>query len=96
MEELIQKELLLTRALCSDPTEENRLNLLNVKKEMMMMFNASKNNMVKKVCEEYVIDHNEKLVAQYNHFLNLIEYLKDKEDVSELLKITDEIKCRLL
>ena len=96
MEELLQKELLLTRALHSDPSEENRIKLLNVKKEMMMMFNASTNTSVKKACEDYVSEHNEKLVTQYNHFLILVEYLKDKEDVSELLKIIDDIKGRLL
>uniref|UniRef100_A0A6C0HSC3 Uncharacterized protein n=1 Tax=viral metagenome TaxID=1070528 RepID=A0A6C0HSC3_9ZZZZ len=94
MEELLKKELFLTREFYNDPSETNRMELLNVKKEMIMLFNKSENNI--NVCKNYINKQNEKLLAQYNEFSNLFEYLKDKEDVTNITKILNELRDQLL
>ena len=89
MDDLLRLELEYTRKLIEDPSEINRKNLIDVKIKIIDAINETDDANIKKACNEYYDERKKKLYEQYNYFSNLMEYLKKKQDVGNIMNIID-------
>lgn len=89
MDNLLALELKYTQNLITDPSNTNREKLINVKKQIICFLNETDDAHVKNICTEYYDEHKKKLYDQYNYFSNLREYLKKKQDVTDITNIID-------
>lgn len=89
MDNLLALELEYTQKMIIDPSNTNRENLINVKKQIIGFLNETGDADIKKICNEYYDEHKKKLYEQYNYFANLREYLKKKQDVTDITNIID-------
>jgi len=95
MDDLLKTEIEYTQKALRDPSETNKKNLLNIKNKIIEFLHQNDDKNIKRVCDEYYDDNKKKMYDQYIYFSNLREYLKKKQDTSDITKIIDStlIQC---
>ena len=91
MDDLLKLEKEYTEKLIKEPSELNKENLINIKIKIIELYYQSEDDNIKKVCNGYYDDRKIILYKQYEYFSNLHEYLKNKEDTSNITKIINSI-----
>ena len=96
MDDLLRLELEYTKKMITDPSELNKENLINLKIKIINFLNQTEDVNVKKVCNEFYEERKKKLYEKYNYFSNLMEYLKKKQDVTNIMNIIDSTVNELI
>jgi len=96
MDDLLRLELEYTKKMITDPSEINKENLLNLKIKIIHFLSKTEDANVKKVCNEFYEERKKKLYEKYNYFSNLMEYLKKKQDVTNIMNIIDSTVDELI